>query len=115
MIERVIALAALLQSLKLVQQLASLGQTEAHPEAVLFDSLFRGYPIGNIMIDHVSASWGLDENLSMYRHMYEPPDGGPAPGIAIAWAAALVLIVIVMALNLIARIIGKVFAPPSGR
>lgn len=41
MIERVIALAALLQSLKLVQQLASLGQTEAHPEAVLFDSLFR--------------------------------------------------------------------------
>ncbi|WP_425399412.1 pectate lyase family protein [Aeoliella sp.] len=32
-----------------------------------------GNPIGNIMIDHVSASWGLDENLSMYRHMYEPP------------------------------------------
>jgi hypothetical protein len=22
------------------------------------------------MIDHVSASWGLDENMSMYRHMY---------------------------------------------
>ena len=30
-----------------------------------------GNPVGNIMIDHVSASWGLDENLSMYRHMYE--------------------------------------------
>ena len=28
------------------------------------------------MIDHVSASWGLDENMSMYRHMYQPPDGG---------------------------------------
>ncbi len=27
------------------------------------------------MIDHVSGSWGLDENMSMYRHMYEPPDG----------------------------------------
>ena len=27
------------------------------------------------MIDHVSASWGLDENMSMYRHMYRPPDG----------------------------------------
>ena len=27
------------------------------------------------MIDHVSASWGLDENMSMYRHMYQPPDG----------------------------------------
>jgi len=34
-----------------------------------------GNPIGNIMIDHVSASWGLDENMSMYRHMYRPPDG----------------------------------------
>ena len=32
-----------------------------------------GNPIGNIMIDHVSASWGLDENLSMYRHMYRAP------------------------------------------
>ena len=32
-----------------------------------------GNPIGNIMIDHVSASWGLDENMSMYRHMYQPP------------------------------------------
>jgi hypothetical protein len=39
------------------------------------DSL-GGNPIGNIMIDHVSASWGLDENMSMYRHMYRPPEGG---------------------------------------
>ncbi|MBD5779106.1 polysaccharide lyase [Pelagicoccus sp. NFK12] len=37
---------------------------------------FGGNPIGNIMIDHVSASWGLDENMSMYRHMYTPEDGG---------------------------------------
>ena len=37
---------------------------------------FGGNPTGNIMIDHVSASWGLDENMSMYRHMYQPPDGG---------------------------------------
>lgn len=35
-----------------------------------------GNPVGNIMIDHVSASWGLDENMSMYRHMYSPPNGG---------------------------------------
>jgi hypothetical protein len=34
-----------------------------------------GNPIGNVMIDHVSASWGLDENMSMYRHMYRPPGG----------------------------------------
>jgi hypothetical protein len=39
------------------------------------DSL-GGNPIGNVIVDHVSASWGLDENLSMYRHMYRPPDGG---------------------------------------
>ena len=39
--DRVIALAALCQSLKLVQQLSSLGQTEQRPESVLFDSLFR--------------------------------------------------------------------------
>jgi pectate lyase len=40
------------------------------------DSL-GGNPIGNIMIDHVSASWGLDENMSMYRHMHDH-DGNPA-------------------------------------
>lgn len=38
------------------------------------DSL-GGNPVGNIMIDHVSASWGSDENMSMYRHMYQPTDG----------------------------------------
>jgi phosphate transport system permease protein len=32
-----------------------------------------------------------------------------------AWAAAFVLIVIVMALNLIARLVAKVFAPKIGR
>ena len=32
------------------------------------DDAIGGNPVGNIMIDHVSASWGLDENMSMYRH-----------------------------------------------
>jgi phosphate transport system permease protein len=32
-----------------------------------------------------------------------------------AWAAALVLILIVMALNLIARLISKYFSPKTGR
>src|SRR2546421_4511888 len=39
------------------------------------DDALGGNPVGNIMIDHVSASWGLDENLSMYRHMYNDSTG----------------------------------------
>jgi len=34
------------------------------------DDAIGGNPVGNIIVDHVSASWGLDENMSMYRHMY---------------------------------------------
>ncbi len=37
-----------------------------------------GNPVGNIIIDHVSASWGSDQNIDTYRHMYEPTNGGPA-------------------------------------
>jgi hypothetical protein len=42
------------------------------------DDAIGGNPIGNIMIDHVSASWGLDENMSMYRHMYNDSTGKPS-------------------------------------
>ncbi len=35
------------------------------------DDALGGSPVGNIMIDHVSASWGLDENMSIYRHEYK--------------------------------------------
>jgi len=35
------------------------------------DDALGGNAVGNIMIDHVSASWGLDENMSMYRHVYD--------------------------------------------
>jgi hypothetical protein len=37
------------------------------------DDAFGGNPVGNIMIDHVSGSWGLDEVMSMYRHVYYHP------------------------------------------
>jgi phosphate transport system permease protein len=40
---------------------------------------------------------------------------GDPPGYARAWGAALVLIVIVMILNLIARILGAIFAPKTER
>lgn len=34
------------------------------------DDSLGGNPTGNIMVDHCSCTWGLDENVSMYRHMY---------------------------------------------
>ena len=39
------------------------------------DDALGGNPTGNIVIDHCSCSWGLDENFSMYRHMFNPEDG----------------------------------------
>jgi hypothetical protein len=36
------------------------------------DDCLGGQPIGNSIVDHCSCSWGLDENLSMYRHVYKP-------------------------------------------
>ena len=34
------------------------------------DDAVGGNAVGNIIIDHCSASWGLDENMSIYRHVY---------------------------------------------
>ena len=44
------------------------------------DDALGGNPIGNIIVDHSSCSWGLDENLSMYRHIYERGLGTNANG-----------------------------------
>lgn len=35
------------------------------------DDAVGGNVVGNIIIDHVSTSWGLDENMSIYRHVYD--------------------------------------------
>jgi len=39
------------------------------------DDALGGDPVGNIIVDHTSTSWGLDENFSMYRHMFDPGAG----------------------------------------
>jgi len=54
------------------------------------DDCLGGQPIGNIIVDHCSCSWGLDENLSMYRHVYRPKDSAeflkyPTLNITLQW------------------------------
>jgi len=59
------------------------GNTEDRNDAL------GGYPVGNIIVDHCSAGWGLDENLSLYRYMKKMPDGPdqktPAENVTIQW------------------------------
>ncbi|MCS7337328.1 MAG: hypothetical protein NZ739_03710, partial [Verrucomicrobiae bacterium] len=53
------------------------------------DDALGGYPRGNIIIDHCSFSWGLDENVSLYRWIERGPDGQmkkrPVENITIQW------------------------------
>lgn len=54
------------------------------------DDCLGGQPIGNVIVDHCSCSWGLDENLSMYRHVYKGKDSKetwkyPTINITLQW------------------------------
>ena len=61
-------------------------------------------------------NWMTALPVFIYRQIVAPTSPTAAdPSTARAWAAALVLILIVMALNLLARIIAKAFAPKTGR
>lgn len=54
------------------------------------DDNIGGNPHHHIIVDHCSASWGMDENLSLYRHMRPSFDGktqikDPAEYITVQW------------------------------
>lgn len=57
------------------------------------DDALGGKPVGNIIIDHVSASWGFDENLSIYSHLCKSDDGTkeiktPTVHLTIQWTVS---------------------------
>ena len=61
---------------------------------------------------------GPMNTLAVYAYwMFMKPlnPGYPEPSLDRAWAAALMLLLIVVLLNLLARIIAKIFAPKTGR
>ncbi|PXA79138.1 phosphate ABC transporter permease PstA [Auritidibacter sp. NML120636] len=69
-----------------------------------------------------NVNWNLFDGwmtalpVYIYRQLTEPTAPSHSdPSHARAWAGALVLIVIVMLLNLIARIVAKAFAPKTGK
>lgn len=54
------------------------------------DDNIGGNPHHHIIIDHCSTSWGMDENISLYRHMRPSLDGktqikDPAENVTIQW------------------------------
>ena len=54
------------------------------------DDNIGGNPNHHVIIDHCSASWGMDENISLYRHMRPSLDGktrikDPSRNITIQW------------------------------
>jgi pectate lyase len=58
---------------------------EQHREHAL-----TGHVVGNMIVDHCSVSWSMEENLSIYRHMYRPSDGSkdlklPTVNLTIQW------------------------------
>ncbi|WP_438482578.1 polysaccharide lyase [Oleiharenicola lentus] len=45
------------------------------------DDSLGGNPVGNVIVDHVSTSWSLDENISMYRHMFDHDNNPKTPSL----------------------------------
>ncbi|HEY9411410.1 MAG TPA: phosphate ABC transporter permease PstA [Jiangellaceae bacterium] len=62
------------------------------------------------------AEWMMTLPVYVYSQAMRPLSGTtPEPSLDRAWSAALLLILIVMVLNLTARLIARIFAPKTGR
>jgi phosphate transport system permease protein len=62
------------------------------------------------------SDWMMSLPAYVYSQALRPLSGSsPQPSFDRAWAAALTLILIVMLLNLVARLIARLFAPKTGR
>jgi phosphate transport system permease protein len=65
--------------------------------------------------DSVNTDLFHGRMMTLPVYIYTQYTTSTEKGLSYAWGGALVLILIVVALNLIARIIGKIFAPKTGR
>ncbi|MCI2238626.1 phosphate ABC transporter permease PstA [Paenibacillus sp. TRM 82003] len=72
--------------------------------------------VGTTVATNFNPFEGRMATLPVYAYYsYTQPGVPPQPGIDRAWTAALVLIILVMALNLAARMISRFFSPKAGR
>lgn len=72
--------------------------------------------VGTTVATNFDPFDGRMATLPVYAYYsYTQPGVPPQPGIDRAWTAALVLIILVMALNLVARLISRWFSPKTGR
>lgn len=64
------------------------GDSRSDGTALITDDAFGGRPVSDLIVDHVSASWGRDENLSFYK-MEDVNNDGHAPAterITVQWS-----------------------------
>ena len=65
--------------------------------------------------DSLNTNLFSDRMMTLPVYIFTQYATSTPKGIDYAWGGALVLIVLVMVLNLVARLIGKIFAPPTSR
>jgi hypothetical protein len=55
---------------------------------IIVDDAFGGRPVSDIIVDHISASWGHDENLSFYKMEDVDNDGyaPPTERVTVQWS-----------------------------